>query len=84
MFSIHSAVISSRACTLPNRDHPLWDAARIRTTCLDLLRNGRLSVEELVAPVVPFDCAADAYREIDLNPAASVKLAIRYERGTPK
>ena len=42
------------------------------------LQQGRLRVEGLLDPVVRLADSADAYRQIDANPAASVKLGVTY------
>ena len=72
-------IISSRDVSQPLRDHPLWDSKRIHQEAFTLLQEGRLSVEGLVHPIVPFDESAEAYREIDEAPARSIKLGIRYD-----
>lgn len=69
---------SSRSISDPNRDHPMWDSGRIRDMAFDLLRTGRLSVEGLITPVVPFDQSAEAYRAIDEKPETSIKLGVVY------
>ena len=72
-------IISSRDVSQPLRDHPLWDSKRIHQEAFRLLREGRLSVEGLVHPVVSFEESAEAYREIDEAPERSIKLGIRYD-----
>jgi threonine dehydrogenase-like Zn-dependent dehydrogenase len=72
-------VLSSRAITDPNRDHPMWDSARLKETAFTLLRTGRLSVEGLIDPIVPFEQSAEAYRAIDERPWESVKLGVVYD-----
>jgi threonine dehydrogenase-like Zn-dependent dehydrogenase len=72
-------VLSSRACTEPDRDYPMWNNRRIRQAAFDLLRTGRLQVDDLVDPIVPFDRSPEAYREIDEHPERSIKLGIRYD-----
>lgn len=69
---------SSRSISDPNRDHPMWDQDRIRTTAFDLLRAGRISTKGVVFPVVPFDRSAEAYQRIDMAPAESIKLGVTY------
>ena len=70
---------SSRADRNPNRDHPMWNDERIRETALRLLKEGRLSVEGLVSPIIPFDKSAEAYQRIDKHPEENIKLGITYE-----
>lgn len=71
---------SSRSISDPNRDHPMWHSKRIADYAFQLLREGRLSVEGLVSPIVPFDECADAYRRIDEAPGESIKLGIVHEQ----
>jgi threonine dehydrogenase-like Zn-dependent dehydrogenase len=71
-------MISTRACSDPNRDHPMWDDRRLIETALRLLRDGKLSAEGLVTPIVSIDEAADAYRDIDEHPERSIKMGVRF------
>ena len=71
-------LLSSRDVSAPHRLSPRWDAARLFAAGFALLRRGRLRVEGLLDPVVPLADSAAAYREIDVNPAASVKLGVTY------
>jgi len=72
-------IISSRDMSEPLRDHPLWNSKRLLDEAFQLLREGRLSAEGLVHPIVPFSEAAEAYREIDESPEKSIKLGISHE-----
>ena len=45
---------------------------------IDLLAAGRLRADGVLDPIVPFEQSAEAYREIERNPDASIKLAVRY------
>ncbi len=73
---------SSRSISDPNRDHPMWDSARIKQVAFELLRAKRVSVEGLVTPIVPFEDSAEAYRMIDEHPEPErcVKLGVRFSR----
>ncbi len=71
-------MISARACSDPNREHPRWDNGRIRDTALALIRQRRVTVTGIVDPVVGFEDALEAYRMIDERPEESVKLGVRY------
>ncbi len=71
-------LISSRDVSEPLRDYPLWDTRRIHAEVFELLKEGRLSVEGLVTPIVPFSEVVEAYREIDEAPEKSIKLGIIY------
>ncbi len=62
----------------PSRDYPLWDDGRLEQTALDLMLAGKLNVEGIVAPVLPFDEAAEAYRLITEHPERCVKLGFSF------
>jgi threonine dehydrogenase-like Zn-dependent dehydrogenase len=68
----------TRGISDPNRDHPMWDRARILRHTEELLRSGRVRVEGLVHPIVPFADVVDAYRRIDEAPGESIKLGVVY------
>ena len=70
---------SSRSCSDPNRDHPMWDNKRICETAFRLLEEGKLSVDGLVSPVVPFERSVEAYCRIDEAPEESIKLGVIYK-----
>lgn len=74
-------LISSRNVNAPLRAHPRWTADRLHRQAIDLLAAGRLRADGVLDPIVPFERSADAYREIDRNPGAGVKLAVRYDGG---
>src|SRR5947209_7702656 len=58
----------------PHYDHPRWNGRRLADAAWELLATGRLRCEPVVRPIVPFDQAADAYREyVDEQPERSVK-----------
>ncbi len=71
-------LVSARAQSLPLRDAPAWTLARISETALRWLAAGRLRTEGIVTPIVPFEHAAEAYREIDEHPERSIKLGISF------
>jgi threonine dehydrogenase-like Zn-dependent dehydrogenase len=68
----------SRGISDPNRDHPMWNRARVLHVTEELLRTGRVRVDGLVQPIVPFAEAAEAYRRIDEAPNESIKLGVTY------
>ena len=68
-------IVSSRAVSTPHLHHG-WDLPRVRSESLALLREGRLKADGLVAPVVPFARAAEAYHEICEHPERSIKLGV--------
>ena len=57
---------------------PGWDRARLRTTALELLAQGRLDVEPFVTHRVPFARAADAYELIDRRPEETLRVVLTY------
>jgi len=71
---------SSRSISDPNRDHPMWDSERIKEVSFQLLKEGRLSVEGLIRPVVKFEESAEAYKLIDEHPEEVIKLGVVYKR----
>ncbi len=71
-------LISCRTESLPLRDAPGWSLERMVRTALDWLASGRLRVDGMVHPIVPFDQADEAYRMIDQQPDSAIKLGVRF------
>jgi threonine dehydrogenase-like Zn-dependent dehydrogenase len=71
-------LVSARAGSLPLRDSPGWTYTRLVETALAWLVSGRLKVDGIITPIVPFEDAAAAYRAIDEHPEESVKLGITF------
>ncbi len=71
-------LVSARAQSLPLRDAPAWDLARLVEISMKWLTDGRLRAEGIVTPVVDFTDSVEAYREIDEHPERSIKLGIRF------
>lgn len=71
-------LVSARSESLPLRDAPGWSLQRLVEVALGWLVSGRLRTEGIISPIVPFDAAAEAYREIDEHPERSIKLGIRF------
>jgi threonine dehydrogenase-like Zn-dependent dehydrogenase len=71
-------IVFSRACSVPNRDHPRWTEARLFEECLRLLTSGKLSGDKIVSPVIPFDELPNVYPKIANDPASTLKLGVRY------
>lgn len=67
-------IVFSRACSVPQRDHPRWDERRIFDVCWKWLAEGRLSGEPIVRPVVPFDALLTEYPKIATEPNDYIKL----------
>jgi threonine dehydrogenase-like Zn-dependent dehydrogenase len=71
-------LVSARVESLPLRDAPAWTLGRLVEVAFDWLTTGRLRSDGIITPVVPFDQAAEAYREIDEHPERSIKLGISF------
>jgi threonine dehydrogenase-like Zn-dependent dehydrogenase len=63
---------------MPHRNYPMWDLKRIERTALSLLERGRLEVAAMIGKRFPYEQAAEAYRFIDKNPEAAVKVLLDY------
>ena len=71
-------LISSRNVNDPLRADPRWDSERMHRQVIGLLAAGRLRADGVLDPIVPFEECAEAYREIERDPGASIKLAVRH------
>jgi threonine dehydrogenase-like Zn-dependent dehydrogenase len=70
--------VFTRAESEPHRDHPRWNNRRQADAAWELLAAGRLDCEAIIAPIVAFEDAVAAYREIDEHPERSVKLGVTF------
>jgi len=77
-FNRQTLVSGARLESVPYRDHPRWDPARVERTVLGLFARGLLTADGLLNPRVPLRQAAEAYRLIDEHPEQCVKLAVDY------
>jgi 2-desacetyl-2-hydroxyethyl bacteriochlorophyllide A dehydrogenase len=73
-----SVIASIGAWGAPHRHAPLWNRRRVMDTATRLLYTDRVSVEGLLGRRFPFDQAPAAYRWIDQQPQAPVKVALTY------
>jgi threonine dehydrogenase-like Zn-dependent dehydrogenase len=71
-------LISVRAESLPLRGAPAWTLDRLVRLAIDWLIKGRIRVDGIVSPIVPFAECVEAYRAIDEHPEQSIKLGIRF------
>lgn len=71
---------SSIGWGMPHRSAPLWDGRRLEETIVELLRDGKLRVDELIGPRFRYVDAADAYDFIDKHPEQTVKTFLTYEQ----
>ena len=69
-------LISARSESLPMREYPRWNLDRYVSLALKWLAEGKLRVEGIIQPVVPFDDAPEAYKLIDEHPDRAIKLGI--------
>ena len=71
-------IIFSRSCSQPDREYPRWDHQRVVDACWRLLVEGRISGEEVVAPVVDFEDILSEYPKIATEPDKYVKIGCKY------
>jgi threonine dehydrogenase-like Zn-dependent dehydrogenase len=64
--------------SLPLREAPGWTIERMAETALRWLATGRLRVDGMVTPILPFEQAPEAYRLMDERPEACIKVGIRF------
>lgn len=63
---------------MPHRNYPMWDLKRIELTALHLLETNRLVTSPMIEKRFSYSKAADAYRFIDADPGAAVKVIFEY------
>ena len=73
-------LLSTRACSDPNPDHPRWNEARLVETVWGLIRQGKLRGQGIVDDPVPFADLDRVYPEIAAHPEAHLKLSVEYPR----
>lgn len=61
----------------PDRDHPLWNEQRARATAASLFREGLLTGEGIVTPVLDFEEAPRALTALLADPDAAIKVGVR-------
>lgn len=62
----------------PHRNYPLWDLKRLTATAMDLFKDKKLLVSDLITHKVPFEEAARAYELVDKKPEETIKVALTY------
>ena len=62
----------------PHRSSPLWDLDRLERTAIDLLEQGKLTVESMITRRVPYREAAKAYELIATHPDEVLKVVFTY------
>jgi threonine dehydrogenase-like Zn-dependent dehydrogenase len=73
-------IVSSRACSDPNPDHPRWSEDRIRETVWTMIEREELRGEGIVDEPVPFSELPRVYPEIAKHPESHLKLSVEYPR----
>lgn len=63
---------------MPHRKYPMWDLKRIELTALHLLETKRLMTSPMIEKRFSYSKAADAYRFINADPGAAVKVILEY------
>ena len=63
---------------MPHRNYPMWDLKRIELTALYLLEAQKLVTSPMIEKRFSYPKAADAYRFIDADPGAAVKVILEY------
>ncbi|HHZ89606.1 TPA: hypothetical protein EYN98_03795 [Candidatus Poribacteria bacterium] len=69
-------IVSTRNANPTLRNAPRWDRQRLQAAAFKLLKEGKLSVEGLVQPIVSFEDCVGAYLAIDQQAEESIKLGI--------
>lgn len=63
-----------------DRSHPLWDHQRAYQATIDLFRDGLITGQGVVTPIVDFDRAPDALVAIRNAPETTIKFGVRFAR----
>ncbi len=71
-------LISARTVSQPFPEAVGWDHRRVESLALKWLTDGKLSVEGIVQPVVPFEDSVEVYRRIEDHPEESIKLGVTF------
>lgn len=61
----------------PDRSHPLWDSERARQAAIDLFRDGLITGQGIVTPIVPFEEAPAVLADIFRAPERTIKVGVR-------
>ena len=62
----------------PDRDYPLWDAARAWDGAAELLRKNRITGVGIVTPIIRFDETPELMAELMANPERAIKAGVRF------
>jgi threonine dehydrogenase-like Zn-dependent dehydrogenase len=62
----------------PDRDFPLWDAARAWDAAAELLRENRITGAGIVSPVIHFEETPERMADLMGNPERAIKVGVRF------
>lgn len=62
----------------PDRSYPLWDHERAFQATIDLFRDGLITGDGIVTPIVSFEEAPAALADALAHPERSIKLGVRF------
>ncbi|MES2464415.1 MAG: zinc-binding alcohol dehydrogenase [Armatimonadota bacterium] len=60
----------------PDRDHPLWDAARALEAATELLRSHRITGRGIVTPIIGFEEAPEILPDLMAHPERAIKVGV--------
>ena len=63
----------------PDRSYPLWDHERAYQATIDLFRDGPITGEGIVTPIVSFKEAPAELANALAHPDSSIKLGVRFD-----
>jgi len=62
----------------PDRSHPLWNPQRAFQAAIQLFRDGRITGNGVVAPIVPFEDAPQVLPAIFTRPETTIKIGVTF------
>jgi threonine dehydrogenase-like Zn-dependent dehydrogenase len=62
----------------PDRDHPLWDFERAYRAAIDLFRDGLITGEGIVTPIVHFADTPQLLTAAFASPESAIKVGVRF------
>jgi threonine dehydrogenase-like Zn-dependent dehydrogenase len=62
----------------PDRDHPRWTEARAREASTTLFREGIVTGEGIVTPILPFPEAPTALADLFAHPEQTIKIGVQF------
>ncbi len=71
-------ILASQIGSVPNRLRARWDVARLQSTVIQALADGRLDAVSLVTHRFALDQAAEAYQMLDTDPSAALQVVLEF------